>query len=68
MPPNVLLHGSDRPPDLRTSLNGLAQAEAEERARAIGPNEIAQERKRGGLIRVLTIIRNPLVVLLTILS
>ncbi len=54
--------------DLRTSLAGLTQAEAEERARATGPNEIAQERKQGWPIRVLRIIRNPLVILLTILS
>src|ERR1039457_6443194 len=54
--------------DLRTSLAGLTQAEAEERARATGPNEIAQQRKQGWFIRVLRIIRNPLVILLTILS
>ena len=54
--------------DLRTSLAGLTQAEAEERTRATGPNEIAQERKQGWPIRVLRIIRNPLVILLTILS
>src|ERR1039458_7958746 len=52
--------------DLRTSLAGLTQAEAEERTRATGPNEIAQERKQGWPIRVLRIIRNPLVILLTI--
>ncbi|MGB7847339.1 MAG: magnesium-translocating P-type ATPase [Candidatus Acidiferrum sp.] len=54
--------------DLRTSLNGITQAEAEERARATGPNEIAQERKQSWFGRVLNIIRNPLVILLTILS
>jgi Mg2+-importing ATPase len=54
--------------DLRTSLNGLTQAEAEERARTTGPNEIAQERKQGWPIRVLKIIRNPLVILLSALS
>jgi Mg2+-importing ATPase len=54
--------------DLRTSLNGLTQAEAEERARSTGPNEIAQERKQGWIVRVLKIIRNPLVILLSILS
>ena len=54
--------------DLRTSLSGLTQAEAEERARTAGPNEIAQERKQGWPIRVLKIVRNPLVILLTILS
>ncbi len=54
--------------DLSTSLHGLTQAEAEERARTTGPNEVAQERKQGGLVRVLKIIRNPLVILLTTLS
>jgi Mg2+-importing ATPase len=54
--------------DLRTSLGGLTQAEAEERARTAGPNEIAQERRQGWPVRVLKIIRNPLVILLTTLS
>ncbi len=54
--------------DLRTSLNGLAQSDAEERARSTGPNEIAQERKQGWIVRVLKIIRNPLVILLSSLS
>src|SRR5271166_2063365 len=54
--------------DLRTSLNGLAQSDAEERARSTGPNEIAQERKQGWIVRVLKIIRNPLVILLSTLS
>ena len=54
--------------DLRTSAGGLAQAEAEERARTAGPNEVAQEKKQGWPIRVLKIIRNPLVILLTTLS
>ena len=54
--------------DLRTSLGGLTQAEAEERARTTGPNEVAQERKQGWPLRLLKIIRNPLVILLTTLS
>ena len=54
--------------DLRTSLNGLTQAEADERVRTTGPNEIAQERKQGWAVRVLKIIRNPLVILLSTLS
>src|ERR1700752_1207954 len=33
--------------DLRTSPGGLSQADAEERARAAGPNEGAQERRQG---------------------
>ena len=54
--------------DLRTSLAGLTQADAEERARTTGPNEVAQERKQGWPLRLLKIIRNPLVILLTTLS
>src|SRR5271157_3526283 len=54
--------------DLRTSLSGLTQVDAEERARATGPNEVAQERKQGWPVRVLKIVRNPLVILLTTLS
>ena len=54
--------------DLRTSLGGLTQTEAEQRARTAGPNEVAQERKQGWSVRVLKIVRNPLVILLTILS
>jgi Mg2+-importing ATPase len=55
-------------PDLRTSLGGLTEAEAEERERTTGPNEVAQEKKQGWPVRVLKIIRNPLVILLTTLS
>jgi Mg2+-importing ATPase len=54
--------------DLGTSLAGLSDAEAEERVHASGLNEIAQERKQGWAIRLLRIIRNPLVILLTVLS
>src|ERR1700722_18382262 len=50
--------------DLRTSLNGLTEVEAKERARTAGPNEIAQERKQGWLHRLLKTARNPLVILL----
>ena len=54
--------------DLRTSLGGLTQAEAEERQRTAGVNEVAQERKQGWPVRLLKIVRNPLVILLTTLS
>jgi P-type Mg2+ transporter len=53
---------------LRTTPGGLTQTEAEERARATGPNEVAQERRQGWPTRLLKIIRNPLVVLLATLS
>ncbi|MGA1983749.1 MAG: magnesium-translocating P-type ATPase [Acidobacteriaceae bacterium] len=53
---------------LRTTPEGLAQADAEARARTSGPNEVAQQRPRGWFIRLLIIIRNPLVILLATLS
>src|SRR5476649_1995378 len=53
---------------LRTAAAGLTQTEAEERARTAGPNEVAQERRQGWPIRLLKIIRNPLVILLATLS
>jgi Mg2+-importing ATPase len=54
--------------ELRTSLNGLTQAEAEERARTSGPNEVAQEKPQGPFLRLLKMVRNPLVILLAALS
>jgi P-type Mg2+ transporter len=54
--------------DLGTSLAGLSQRDADDRAGAAGPNEIAQERKQGWIVRIFRIIRNPLVILLTTLS
>jgi Mg2+-importing ATPase len=53
---------------LRTAPEGLTQADAEARARTTGPNEVAQERRRGWFIRLLIILRNPLVILLAALS
>jgi Mg2+-importing ATPase len=53
---------------LHTTPEGLTQAEAEARARTTGPNEVAQERRRGWFIRLLIILRNPLVILLAALS
>src|ERR1017187_1562091 len=49
---------------LRTKASGLTQAEAEQRARTAGPNEVAQEKRQGWPIRLLLVIRNPLVILL----
>jgi Mg2+-importing ATPase len=54
--------------DLKTSAGGLTQAEAEERARTKGPNEVAQEKPQGWFIRLLKIVRNPLVILLAALA
>jgi len=53
---------------LRTTPQGLTQTEAETRARTVGPNEVAQEKKQGWPDRLLKIIRNPLVILLATLS
>ncbi len=53
---------------LRTTAKGLTQAEAEERARISGPNEVAQEHRQSWLVRLLIILRNPLVILLGTLS
>lgn len=54
--------------DARTTLEGLAQSEAEVRRRTSGPNEISRDKDPGWLVRVLVICRNPLVLLLTTLS
>jgi Mg2+-importing ATPase len=54
--------------DLRTSLNGLTQSEADARIRSTGLNEVAQEHKQGWLLRILKISGNPLVILLVTLS
>jgi Mg2+-importing ATPase len=54
--------------DLRTAAAGLTQGEAEERTRTAGLNEVAQEKPKGWPVRLLKIILNPLVVLLTVLS
>ena len=53
---------------LRTTAAGLTQTEAEKRARTSGPNEVAQEKPPGWPVRLLKITRNPLVILLAILS
>jgi Mg2+-importing ATPase len=53
---------------LRTATGGLTQSEAESRARSTGPNEVAQEKPQGWPVRLLKIILNPLVILLTVLS
>jgi Mg2+-importing ATPase len=60
--------GEDLLRSLQTTTGGLTQTQAEERARTTGPNEVAQERRQGWFIRLLKIVRNPLVILLTALS
>ncbi len=53
---------------LKTSPAGLTEEEAAERLEVFGPNEVAHERKHEWLHRLWTAVRNPLVVLLTVLS
>ena len=53
---------------LRTRAKGLTQVEAQQRSRISGPNEVAQEKQQGWYMRLLLIIRNPLVILLAVLS
>ena len=53
---------------LHTASAGLTQTEADSRGRTEGPNEVAQERQRGWFISLLIILRNPLVILLAVLS
>ena len=53
---------------LHTAPAGLTEADAEARVRTAGPNEVAQQRPRGWFIRLLIILRNPLVILLAALS
>jgi Mg2+-importing ATPase len=53
---------------LHSAPAGLTEADAEARARTSGPNEVAQQRPRGWFIRLLIILRNPLVILLAVLS
>jgi len=53
---------------LDTSLQGLSEEDAAERLEVFGPNEVGQERKHEWIHRFWTAIRNPLVVLLTVLA
>jgi Mg2+-importing ATPase len=53
---------------LKTTANGLSDEEAAERLEVFGPNEVGQEKKHDSLWRLWVAVRNPLVVLLTILA
>ena len=53
---------------LRTSATGLSEEEAAARLEEFGPNEVAQEKKHDWLYRLWIAVRNPLVILLTILA
>ena len=53
---------------LNTSPTGLSKEEAAERLEVFGPNEVAQEKKHDWLGRLWVAVRNPLVILLSILA
>jgi Mg2+-importing ATPase len=53
---------------LGTSHNGLAEAEAAARLEQFGPNGVGREKKHEWLHRLWTAVRNPLVILLSVLS
>ncbi len=60
--------GDDLLRSLSTTAIGLKQIEAEERARKVGLNEVAQEKQEGNFMRLLKMLWNPLVILLASLS
>ena len=53
---------------LGTAPGGLTEAEAEARLARYGPNTVGQEKKHEWLHRLWVAVRNPLVILLTVLS
>ena len=50
------------------SPEGLTEAEARERAAEFGPNELAREKEHGWAWRLIHTMRNPLVILLSVLA
>ena len=54
--------------ELKSRLAGLTQAEADSRLKQYGLNEIAREKHQSALMRLLSNIKNPLVLLLTALG
>jgi Mg2+-importing ATPase len=53
---------------LRTETNGLTAKEARARLKHYGPNEIAKEKNKSTLIRLISNVKNPLVILLLVLG
>ena len=53
---------------LNTAPAGLSDEEAAERLEVFGPNEVGQEKTHGWLARIWLAVRNPLVVLLSVLA
>ncbi len=54
--------------ELESRLDGLSQAEADSRLKQYGLNEIAREKRQSALMRLLSNVKNPLVLLLTALG
>jgi Mg2+-importing ATPase len=54
--------------ELGSRLDGLSDAEAGARLKRVGPNEIAREKRQSALMRLLSNIKNPLVLLLLALG
>jgi Mg2+-importing ATPase len=62
------VHSADIFQQYQTSLNGLSQEEAEKRFEQYGPNEVVSEIHHGWLWRLVSTLRNPLVILLSVLA
>jgi P-type Mg2+ transporter len=54
--------------ELESRPEGLSQAEADSRLKQYGLNEIAREKRQSALMRLLSNVKNPLVLLLTALG
>jgi Mg2+-importing ATPase len=54
--------------EIGSQLSGLSEAEAGSRLKQVGTNEIAREKRQSALMRLLSNIKNPLVILLTALG
>jgi P-type Mg2+ transporter len=54
--------------ELGSQLGGLSEAEADARLKQVGTNEIAREKRQSALMRLLSNIKNPLVLLLMALG
>jgi len=54
--------------ELESQLSGLTEAQADSRLKQVGTNEIAREKHKSALMRLLGNVKNPLVLLLTALG
>ncbi len=64
----AMMEASDVLGRLESSPSGLSEEEAAARLEKYGPNEVAREKRNGWLQRLYVAARNPLVILLTVLS